>query len=283
VRGGPVRVLLGAAALASGCATAGSLSAHLHIVEAAGISRAWYQYDPPGLSTPAPLVIALHGFGEQPHDLMGVTGLDVAAARDGFVVAYPVGVQRSWDAGDCCGAAAARHTDDDGFLATLIARLVASGEVDGRRVYLVGFSNGAFMALRFACDRPDLIAGAVAVEGTLVAPCLPHPPTSLLMIEQAADAVVPLAGTRAPPSQLGDAHPFPPVRAALLAFAGAQACTPSPSPSGPPGVTVEELACPGRRVVRLDVLRGGAHTWPHGSDAPLDATSALIAFFGLHR
>ena len=64
---------------------------------------------PPGYDPTAftPLVIALHGFTRDVSDIRAISHLsDVGAAR-GFLVAYPQGVQNSWNAGACCGEATA--------------------------------------------------------------------------------------------------------------------------------------------------------------------------------
>ncbi|MEP2151679.1 MAG: PHB depolymerase family esterase [Roseobacter sp.] len=55
------------------------------------------------------------------------------------------------------------QVDDVGYLAALIARLVADGRIDPSQVFVAGHSNGDGMAMRLACDRPDLIAGIAVV------------------------------------------------------------------------------------------------------------------------
>jgi polyhydroxybutyrate depolymerase len=49
------------------------------------------------------------------------TGFDDEAARHGFLVAYPDGIGRSWNAITCCGPAQRRQVDDVGFLVSLIS------------------------------------------------------------------------------------------------------------------------------------------------------------------
>lgn len=283
LRPGPAMAVVAALILA-GCGSARPTLTS-HAIVSGGVAREWYQFEPSGLATPAPLVVTLHGLGETPNDLAPNTGLDAEAARDGFVVVYPAGVQASWNAGQCCGAAAGRGIDDDAFLAALIARLVAAGTVDRHRVYVVGFSNGAMMTFRFACDRAGLLAGAAAIEGTLAEPCPAHPPVNFLLIHQSGDTVVPVNGTQVPGVPYGDAHPFMPIGSALEEFTRAEGCTAAavrqPGSAADP-VATETFACPGHTVTRLDLITGGSHSWPR-TPSPLDATADIAVFFGLRR
>jgi polyhydroxybutyrate depolymerase len=57
--------------------------------------------------------------------------------------------------------------DDVGFLRSLIMLLCEQFDVDPDRVFLVGFSNGAFMAQRFAAEQPGLVRAVVAAAGTI--------------------------------------------------------------------------------------------------------------------
>jgi polyhydroxybutyrate depolymerase len=65
--------------------------------------------------------------------------------------------------------------------------------VDSRRVYLIGFSNGAFMSFRMACDHADLIAAIAALNGAMwsdPSKCRPSQPVSVLNIRGSADTVI---------------------------------------------------------------------------------------------
>jgi pimeloyl-ACP methyl ester carboxylesterase len=57
--------------------------------------------------------------------------------------------------------------DDLRFLAALIDALVAELGVDRGRVFAAGFSNGASIVYRLACERPELVAAAAPVAGAL--------------------------------------------------------------------------------------------------------------------
>jgi len=59
--------------------------------------------------------------------------------------------------------------DDVGFLKELVSRIASDFAVDTNRVYVSGFSNGAMMANRIACEASELFA-AVALVGGRVEP-----------------------------------------------------------------------------------------------------------------
>ena len=73
-----------------------------------------------GESRPAPLVVVLGGYGNTAESMVGATDFDRMAATGDFLVAYPDGVNDTWNAGYCCLGKAASGPDDVGFLGRLI-------------------------------------------------------------------------------------------------------------------------------------------------------------------
>ncbi|MEX2290178.1 MAG: PHB depolymerase family esterase [Mycobacteriales bacterium] len=138
-----------------------------------GDGRAYVLHTPPLLRrTPRlaegrPAMLVLHGLLSDPADAARSTGFNALADRDGVLVAYPVGVRRSFNAGLCCGEAVAQEVDDVAFLTDVVHDLRSRG---AGRISVVGFSNGAMMAYRLACDRPDLIDSVGVMSGTLEIP-----------------------------------------------------------------------------------------------------------------
>ena len=96
----------------------------------------------------------------------GFSGFAEQAARRGAIVVLPEGYQFSWNAGVCCGAAVTKQIDDLGFLQRLLSIIQHQFGDQTRPVYVVGFSNGGFMALRLACAGTRL-AGIAIVEASL--------------------------------------------------------------------------------------------------------------------
>ncbi|MGW5362188.1 alpha/beta hydrolase family esterase [Actinopolymorpha pittospori] len=197
----------------------------------------------PGASRP--LLLVLHSFGGTWQRLRTVGRFEERAARLGFVVAYGIGADRSWNAGSCCGWSQSRDADDVGYLVSVAADVRRRiPDVDPRRIYLTGFSNGAMMTLRALCERPRVFAAGVGVAGQLVGRCAGGAPIHYLEIHGTVDAVVPYAGGRV--GWLGVT--FPPVSG-----------LPARVRAGAPGSVVEIRTHP------------CGHVWPTGDQCGLDA------------
>ena len=94
----------------------------------------------------------------------------LAEAR-GFLYCYPDGTidrwgNRFWNATDACCDFGNTGVDDAGYLRGVIEEIARRFAVDRKRVYLIGHSNGGFMAYRMACQSADLIAGIASLAGT---------------------------------------------------------------------------------------------------------------------
>ncbi|SBW17601.1 putative hydrolase/esterase LpqP [Candidatus Protofrankia californiensis] len=176
---------------------------------------------------PFPLVVALHSLRNTSTEPQSQWGFDALAVRAGFAVAYPDGLNASWDAGTCCGQSAAEHVDDVGWLRALISHLEQHYPIDRQRVILTGFSNGGMIAYRYACEHAAEIAGIAVVAASLqVADCAPAKPVTVVAIHGQLDERVPYTGD-AWSEALGT--PLQSVRRSLSPFRASAGC-PEPSP-----------------------------------------------------
>jgi polyhydroxybutyrate depolymerase len=144
---------------------------------------------------PVPLLLVLHGLFLDPATTEATSGLDQVADSEDVAVAYPAGVDGSWNAGTCCGPSSGARVDDVGFLAHVVDVVNTVRPIDRNRVYVAGFSNGGMMALKAACERPDVFAAAASVGGTLQTSCAGHAPVSALLVNGKADTTVPYDGS----------------------------------------------------------------------------------------
>lgn len=268
-------------------------------MEFEGRTRWWIVHEPSGTwSGPRPLVLILHGGGGSPANAARMSDMSGLSDREGFIVLYPAGAGLlsrrllTWNAGNCCGYAMRRQVDDAGFLSALIERYVAGGQADPRRVYVAGLSNGAMMALRLACERPELVAAVASVAGTVAVPsCAPARPVSVLMIHGRADTHVLYDGGRGP-SQLARRSDRS-VKESLGLWLKADACPEPPATREEKGLRDEDWEhCRGQTAVRLITHQGG-HVWPGGHPGlrwgnvdPIvpepKATSVIWDFFKSH-
>lgn len=156
-------------------------------------------YDP---ARAAPLVVVLHGFGFSGLIQARYLGLDRLVDGRGFLLAYPEGQltaqgQQFWNASDAAGGDGGVG-DDVSYLAAVIDDMSAHFHVDPHRVYLVGHSNGAFMAQYFACHRPDRVAAVVSLAGGMLVgvDCTAGAPVTLAEIHaDTDDTILPSGGT----------------------------------------------------------------------------------------
>jgi polyhydroxybutyrate depolymerase len=125
----------------------------------------------PGQDHKLPLLIMLHGLGSSAEDIEASGDWPAFATQHDLAWVVPNGPRdrngrRFWNAGPSCCNFDALPVDHVAALAELIQRLVATAPIDAARVFVGGYSNGGFMAHRFACERPDLVRGIVSIAGT---------------------------------------------------------------------------------------------------------------------
>lgn len=149
---------------------------------------------PPGARRPAPLLVSLHGLFQTLETAERDQRWGVLVRREGVVLAYGAGTDASWNAGTCCGEAVQQGVDDVGYLDQVLALARALHPVDARRVHLTGFSNGAMMAYRYACERPQVVAGVLSVGGTVTSDCRGRTDVAVRHVHGVQDRTVPLEG-----------------------------------------------------------------------------------------
>lgn len=198
---------------------------------------------------PVPLLVGLHGFGRSAKQFERYWRIKPHAQRSGFLYALPDGLpdglgRPSWHASDaCCGAG--NRPNDVRYLRRLINDVRRTHTVDDRRIYVLGKSNGGFMAHRLACEQAALITAFVSVSGA--APqrgCTPSRPVSMLQIHGTSDETVRYHGGRLP----GSGADYPGAHETAAAWAGVDRCRTSTAPR------------PMRRVHDLDRVARGRET-----------------------
>ena len=118
--------------------------------------------DENGDNVETPLILALHGYGNNADAMRLMTHLDETAFSRGYAVAYISSAKPGWN----CGLGDS-DLDDVGFLKKLAAYLQESYGFDPERTFAVGFSNGAFMTQRLAVDAQDTFAAVASVAGMM--------------------------------------------------------------------------------------------------------------------
>lgn len=146
-------------------------------------------------STPVPLIIALHGFNQSGAKFEKYLDLTPIVQADDIIYVHPDGTAdthgvRFWNATPECCDFQRPKVDDDAYIMSIIDSVSAQYAIDPNRIYIIGHSNGGFMANRLACNHADRIAAVVNIAGgsfTTVAACTPTNPISVLEIWGTAD------------------------------------------------------------------------------------------------
>ncbi len=249
-------------------------------IDVGGVTRTFHQRLPSAYDGKAvlPAVIVLHGGFGSGRQLVTLdwTGFAALGEREGFIVAYPEGLDQHWNDGrdDATRLGGARGADDVAFLAALIEHLVGVDRADPRRVYVAGVSNGGIMAHRAANELSDRIAAIAPVAGSLPEAYLPRfapkAPVSVIAFHGTDDKAVLFGGGLVAGEGGGRTIP---VRDTLARWAQADGCPPQPKQASLPdrdpgdGCRVRsETWGPGRdgTEVVLYVIEGGGHNWPGG-------------------
>ncbi|REK10538.1 MAG: DUF1080 domain-containing protein [Planctomycetota bacterium] len=246
-----------------------------------GRERSYLVHVPPGYDagTPTPVVLIYHGAGMNARLMTLFCQMHKKSDEAGFIAVYPNGTGRTglmltFNAGGLSGPYAERQADDVRFTAALLDDLARAANVDARRVYATGMSNGGMMCYRLAAELSDRIAAVAPVAGTLaLEDCQPKRPVPVLHFHGADDGIVPFDGP-------GDKTPaflsFKSVDDSVRTWARLNGCPEEPDTRELPDVEDDQtrVTCQvfgpgtdGAEVV-LYTIHGGGHTWP-GVKSPL--------------
>jgi len=275
----------------------------------AGLERTYRIYMPPSYdkSTPLPLLIALHGGGGSGEKMEELTlgGFNRLSDQEGFIVVYPDGIEKHWNDGreNVKYRAHREKIDDVGFISALIDHLVKQYNIDIKRVYVTGISNGAMMSFRLGCELSEKIAAIAPVSGAMPKDlvCSPLRPVSVLVISNKEDPMVPWEGgeIRFGRQRFGEVLS---VEESVRLWVHHNQCSSSPAnllepdkdPQDGTRVRREEYGQgkEGTEVV-LYAIEGGGHTWPGGqqylpawiigkTSRDIDANEVIWNFFKRH-
>jgi polyhydroxybutyrate depolymerase len=153
--------------------------------------------------TAIPLLVLLHGYsftGNRQEDYMKFGEL---VNSHGFLLAYPDGTKESggdrnqfWNAGETCCNFMGSDVDDSAYVLSIIQAVQSKFNIDPKKIYLVGHSNGGFMSYRAAHDHSGTIAAiaSLAGAGLTIDASAPPNPVHVLQIHGTSDSVIAYEG-----------------------------------------------------------------------------------------
>lgn len=217
-----------------------------------------------------PMLMALHGGGGDADFQASDDKYKLISKSEqaGFIAVFPNGYSRfqsgilaTWNAGACCGPAQKNNIDDVGFLRQVIHRVEKQANVDPKRVFVTGMSNGAMMSWRLACEAPEVRAIA-PVEGTdNTATCKPARPVPVIEFHALDDENVSFNGGYGPNS-IAKVN-FASVPDSIAKWVRIN----SAQPHAKRTLTVPGAHCDrhaGPAPVELCITDTGGHSWPGG-------------------
>jgi polyhydroxybutyrate depolymerase len=230
-------------------------------------------------STPAALVLNLHGSGSTALAQDEFAGMNYTSDADGFLVAYPQGLipygtGYVWNIPHepLFGGAQvpAGSADDVTFLTSLVKTLESQYCVNPREVYAAGFSDGARMASQLACDSSGTFAAVAAVSGLRrPTPCPTTRPVPVIAFHGLSDSVDPYQGH-------GQAYWTYSVPTAAADWASQDRCSSSPATTKGTDYTLAVYGhCAKGSTVELYSITGEGHEWPGGPTMPAAITELL--------
>ncbi|MBS1971763.1 MAG: prolyl oligopeptidase family serine peptidase [Bdellovibrionales bacterium] len=225
---------------------------------------------------PAPLLFVLHGGGGD----MEIQATDKfykqisKSEAIGFVAVFPNGTSAmksgklaTWNAGNCCGQARDNNVDDVGFIKEIYKTVSAQLNVDTKRVFATGMSNGGMMAYRLACEAPEIFRAVASVAGTdNTKECKPKSPISILHIHAKDDDHVLFNGGAGEFSfrDKSAVTEFVSVPKTIEKWTQLEGCeAKSQRVIEMKGATCDRYQCK-KSAVQLCVTETGKHSWPGG-------------------
>ena len=246
-----------------------------------------------------PLVIALHGAGENAEHFATETKFAAPADAQDMMVAFPDGTPnaqggRTFNAHFCCGEAVTRQVDDVGFVGAVIEDIARHYPLDRARVFATGMSNGGMFAHVLAAVHPEWFAAIAPVSAaiggmtrggqTYLIP-LPDRPVSVMIIHGMKDPLVLYEGGSSPALSFPN-HWKLSVADALTFWATVDRCSQPPEASDAAAGALHAVSyagCISGSDVRLWAIKNGDHAWPDDifpdRSGVRSAAAEILAFF----
>lgn len=239
---------------------------------------------PPGYdsSRPTPIVFMFHGGGGYPDAIRYQSGMDTLSDKENFIVVYPAGYNKrmlqdrllDWNDGRVYQDGTKSEIDDVAFVKAILGELKSMLNVDTRRIYAAGFSNGAQFSFRLAREMSEQFAAIAAVAGHRSAqefgsPACPARHIPIMQFAGKQDPVAPYNGG-SPPFKPVFQTTLQPVRETIMTWVKCNECDPAAVAETRRGQALEQRwdKCKSNAPVVLWTLEDGGHTWPGGQMFP---------------
>ncbi|MGB1241018.1 MAG: T9SS type A sorting domain-containing protein [Chitinophagales bacterium] len=164
------------------------------------LEREYILYVPANYSSESsvPLLFNFHGYTSNANEQMWYGDFRPIADTAGFLIVHPMGTLDATGTTHFNVGWGGSSVDDVGFTEVLLDKIAAEYNIDLKRIYSTGMSNGGFMSYHLACNLSDKIAAIASVTGSMsyltFDNCNPQHPTPVLQIHGTEDGTVPYDG-----------------------------------------------------------------------------------------
>ena len=171
-----------------------------------GVNREFILYIPSTYNSTdtVPIMLNFHGWTMSASDQMDLSDMRALAEYEKFILVYPQGTKfknRSygsthWNVGSWTKGST---SDDIGFVDELIDYMSDNYNIDLKRIYACGYSNGGFFSHELACNLSNKIAAIGAVSANMSTRtknnCNPSHPIPIVTVSGTNDNEVSYDGT----------------------------------------------------------------------------------------
>jgi polyhydroxybutyrate depolymerase len=160
-----------------------------------GIERSFRVFVPTNLpkDTKLSLVFVFHGGKSDAINMENYSKFSDIAEREKFIAVYPEGINKNWNDGREIS-----QTDDLAFVKAMLDSFIKEYNIDEKRIFSTGISNGGFFSNYIAAHLSDKFAAIAPVVGGIAEPFAPKfnpkEPISVFVIQGTADPINPYNG-----------------------------------------------------------------------------------------
>jgi polyhydroxybutyrate depolymerase len=231
-------------------------------LQVGGVDRTFILHVPQSYTgkTAVPFVTDWHPLQGTGSGQASISGYKALSDQEGFIIAWPNGIDNAWNIGPCCTAS--RSVDDLAFARAIVADVKSRACVDPKRVYADGYSMGGGMSHYLACNAADVFAAVAPSAFDLLSedeePCHPSRPITVIFFRGTADNLVSYAGGPSmPPNGLNVTIHLLGAEGTFKKWSELNGCTGSPMDAG--GGCQTYTQCKEATEVTLCTTKGGGH------------------------
>lgn len=239
------------------------------------VARSYYIFLPPNYNPQKsyPLLFVFHGGLRNAQSVLKTTRFRDYQDKYDFILIAPNGSGRfnketflTWNAGHCAGYAFSCKVNDPDFINSIIEQTANSYNIDRKRIYLTGMSNGAMLCYKITNVLSDKIAGIAPVSGAMNYKNLTHKKPIPVIIFHGTDDKRVLYNGGIPLHFLEEkTRVDEPISYAVNFWVKNNKCDAKPITTKKGNIVIDKYTnCENNANVILYTIMGGEHSWPGG-------------------